>query len=149
MPHWFSAACFGSIVSLFGVWLSHHNLKSWYSWQDETDIEETDRQHYRDRYRRRAQLAAMIVVTGVLLALGDIVVWRFGAFQSTVFWIGVLGLCFWITILAIGDMTSVHVHSQATFKRLQEKRRQIEDEINQYQRPHANRDETPNDDARG
>lgn len=134
MPHWLPAVCFGSVVALLGVWMSRSNRRVWREQERDQSLDQFDRRHYLFRYQRRAQLSWMIITAGVLLALGDVAVWGFGPIAATVFWAGLILLCLWIGLLAIGDFTSVQAHSQVTLRRFDEKRRELESELEQLKR---------------
>ncbi len=134
MPHWLPAAIFGTAVALFGLGLSRRNFRAWHEWQADDMCSETDRLHYRIRYQRRAQLAGMIITTGVLLALGDAVIWGFGIIASTVFWIMVLVLCCWIGLLALGDLTSVYTQHHVAMKRVEKTRQELEAQLQELRR---------------
>lgn len=129
MPHWLPAVLFGSTIAVFGFVMVRRNLRAWHDVANDRDLNPFDLVHFRDRYSRRVQLSGMLLTIGVLVAVGDVFVWNFGPAPAAVFWIMVLMLGCWTALLALGDLTSVHAHSQVLKKRVEQQRQALADEV--------------------
>ena len=134
MPHWLPAVLFGTAIAVFGLIMWRLNRRAWQAVHLDHDLNSFDSQHLRNRYSRRCQLSGMLVTIGLMIALGDLFVWNLGAAQSTVYWIVVIMLGCWMGLLAVGDLTSVHAHSQVLKKRVDQQRQQLEEELAELRR---------------
>ncbi|GIT30765.1 MAG: hypothetical protein Ct9H300mP1_28110 [Planctomycetaceae bacterium] len=80
----------------------HH--KSWGGQQVEPGFKQWDLKRLKVRYRRRMQTSGMIVVLGVMLAVGDAVIWSLGPLVATIYWIVVFAMGGWLLLLGVGDL---------------------------------------------
>lgn len=129
----------GCLIVLGAVMLAAH-VRAWRKQQAEVDLDESDRRHYRTRFRRRMQTSGLILVLGVLIPLGD---WLFVLGRpvvSTLFWVGVLVLVGWVVLLGIGDLLATKAHSRVSLSRLHVKQRQLEQELAALRRRSNGRD---------
>ncbi len=127
--NWWPAVIFGSGLVALGIAMMIAHWRSWKRQQIEADTNDTERAHYANRYRRRMQTSALIAVVGLLLALGDVFIWRFGVPAATLFWMVMLILVCWIAVLAVGDMTAIQSHSKNQLADLEAHRRVLEQEL--------------------
>lgn len=134
MPHWLPAVLFGTAIAAFGVVMLRRNLRAWHEVTHERDLNPFDLVHLRDRYSRRVQLSGMLLTIGVLIAIGDVFVWNFGPAAAAIFWILVILLGCWTALLALGDLTSVHAHSQVLRKRVEQQRQALEAELDELRK---------------
>ncbi len=134
MPHWLPAVLFGLAIAVFGFVMLRLNLRAWHEVSEDRDLNPFDLVHLRDRYSRRVQLSGMLLTIGVLIALGDVFVWNFGPAAAAVFWILVILLGCWTALLALGDLTSVHAHSQVLKKRVEKQKQALEAELDEIRK---------------
>jgi hypothetical protein len=74
----------------------------------------------RNRRRRRLQVAALLGLVGFLIGLGDagVIPWQWFPLTFAFYWLAVLGLAFWILLIALGDMLSARLHGRLAQKSL-------------------------------
>ena len=133
LPHWLPSVVLGLIVAIVGWVMMQRNKRAWYEQQADDSADEFDRRHFHDRYVRRQQVAGMVIAVGVML-FGDIFIWNLGPAASAVYWIAVMLMCCWITLLGLGDLTSVQLHSTVSMKRVEKERRQLEADLAELKR---------------
>lgn len=127
--NWWPAVIFGSSLVLLATGMMTAHWRSWKRQTADPDATDADQVHYANRFRRRMQTSGMIALTGILVALGDVFIWQFGAPTATVFWMITLLLVCWIAVLAIGDMTAIQSHSKNQLADLEAHRRILEQEL--------------------
>lgn len=127
---WQYSAAAGLCLVVFGGWLIRSHVVSWRDYRDDESLDDIDRQHYANQYRRRMQASGAIVFLGIMIPLTDSP-WmlRLGPFGWSLCVITILIVTFWIFVLAMGDMTATRVHSQVATKRLQRQQRELEDQL--------------------
>ena len=114
--------------------------KSWDQQQTDQEHDAVDLAHLRSCYRSRMQTSGMIALLGVLIAMGDVIFsWQenmplfFG-----IYWLVVLCVTFWVMLLGIGDFISTSTYSRSAMSRLQQKRRLLEEQLEQHQQSKNN-----------
>lgn len=136
--NWIPSVIVGAVlVSLGLLWMWSH-LRTWRAAKDDESLDHFDQTHHANRFQRRMQTSGMVVLIGVLIPVGDIFVWNWGVWVSSVFWLGVLLLALWVGVQAIGDFTSVRSYSHAAMSRVNSQRQQAEAELAEYRRRKAN-----------
>ena len=133
LPHWLPSAVVGSIVAIVGWVMQRRNRRACYEQQADASTDDFDRRHFHNRYVRRQQVAGMVIAVGIML-FGDIFIWNLGPLASAIYWIAVMLMCCWITLLGLGDLTSVQLHSKVAMKRVEKERRQIEADLAELKR---------------
>ena len=133
LPHWLPSVVLGVIVAIAGRVLMQRNKRAWYEQQAADTGDEFDRRHFHNRYVRRQQVAGMVIAVGVML-FGDIFIWNLGPAASAIYWIAVILMCCWITLIGLGDLTSVQSHSKVALKRVEKERRQLEADLAELKR---------------
>lgn len=130
----------GAILLVFGLAMIRSHRQSWAAQKNDAELPEAERVYLYRRYRRRMQTSAMLVVLGILIALGDALVpWRnLPPIAYFIYWGGVLLLTLWVILLAFGDMASTRVHARISLAQVQEKRRQLEQELAEYRNRRSN-----------
>ena len=129
----------GAVVFVFGLALLRWNRQSWRQQKNDSALEDHDREYYYRRYRRRVQMAALLLVVGVLVAVGEVIgdwVRRPGLFA--VYWGGVLLLLAWVLLLSFGDMASTAAHSRVGLARLRQQRRELEQRLAEFRERRLN-----------
>lgn len=112
---------------------------AWRSQQSDSSLDDLDRKFFRVRCRRRLQTSGILVVLGILIAVGDLpFVWQLGPRVSTLVWCVVLLLTVWAVFLALGDMTSTRAHSRAALARVRRKQRDLNAELTRLQAKRSN-----------
>jgi len=132
--NWGPSVLVGALLVAFGLlWMRSH-LRNWRLVKDDGSLEDFDRSHLANRFQRRMQTSGMLVLTGILIPVGDIFIWAWGFWSSAVYWLGVLGLTLWIGVQALGDFTSIQVYSRATTSRVKSRRQELEAELAEFRR---------------
>ncbi len=132
--NWLPAAGVGLFLVVFGGLMIRSHLREWRSHSGDDQIDPFDLEHYRNRFRRRMQTSGAVVVIGILIPLGDILIWQFGPLAATFFWLGIIVIAGWIGLLALGDISAVKSHSITAQARYRQKRQELEAELAELQR---------------
>ncbi len=131
----------GGCILTFGVLLAWLNWKTW-AWQQQEFIDDPrELRHLQARFRRRTQTSGLIALVGLLIPLGDLpLVWKQHPVLSSILWIAICCVCFWIMLLALADLVATRSHSRATLLRLQAHKGELLDQLKRL-RPDASADE--------
>ena len=105
---------------VIGLLMMRAHRRTWALQQDDRGLNQWDRKRLRSRYRRRMQMSGMIATLGVMLGVGDALIWEQGLAVIAVYWIVVICLGAWLLLLGMGDLVSVRVDSQLAIKELRE-----------------------------
>ncbi|HSG70224.1 MAG TPA: hypothetical protein VLA12_07405 [Planctomycetaceae bacterium] len=119
----------GLCLCAFGMLLIRSHRKNWQVHQEELELDEADREHFRKRYRRRMQASGIIVLIGVLMIVGLLFITKDHKLLFGFYWMFVLVLTFWLIALALGDAISIATYSRSAQSRLNEQRRILEAEF--------------------
>ncbi|MGE3313630.1 MAG: hypothetical protein AB7O26_00855 [Planctomycetaceae bacterium] len=121
----------GGLLVVLGISMIVGHRRAWDGQKNDPELAEFDRVHFYRRFRRRMQTSAMLVVLGLLLAVGGTVIpWQnYPAAAQLAYWIGVLLLTFWVILLALGDILSTRVHSRISMAQVKQKQRELELEL--------------------
>lgn len=138
--NWLIAAVVGAALLIIGLAMLRSHQTTWRLQKADPELDGDDRAHYYRRYRRRMQTSGAIAALGILIPLGDALVWQLGPRASTFYWVAILGLVMWIIILALGDLTSTTSHSRVALARVHRKQRELEAQAAELQRRHAEYD---------
>lgn len=130
--NWIPAAVFGGSLILLGAGMMVSHVRAWNEQKLDESLLDTDIQHLRNRYFRRMQTSAAVTLTGFLIGLGDAFIWQFGPVVASSYWLFVIMLVFWITLLALGDLTSVRTYSKTTMSQLDSRRKELEAELAEH-----------------
>lgn len=136
----------GIVVFLIGLLLIRSNRAAWQRLKNDAGLTDRDRAHYYARYRRRLQMAVMLVLLGVLIPLGDpgkdavirLIDWQKMPWLAGWFLGLELLIIVWVILLALGDMLSTTTHSRAELSRVREKQRELHEQIAELKRRGAN-----------
>ena len=80
------------------------------------------------------QASSAVAFVGCAIGLGDIFIWQFGPLVAAVYWLVVILLGCWITLLAFGDLTAVRTHSHTIKAQLDSRRKALEAELTEHRR---------------
>jgi|TARA_B100000029_G_scaffold466804_1_gene502612 uncharacterized protein YlxW (UPF0749 family) len=86
-------------------------------------------------------MSGMIAVLGVMLGVGDALIWSQGLVVATVYWIVVIGVGVWLLLLGVADLASVRIGSRDArdeLRQIREKRKELEAELEELQRRRSN-----------
>jgi len=141
-----ASLAFGVGLVVLGVWLIRWHHAAWNVHRADTATDDREKRHYRLQYRRRVQVAALLILLGILLPVGtwlteDAIVQRKNVQWMTVFWIAVLILALWIMLLATFDWLSTRMHTRAAraaLGTLARKQRELEAEIERLRNKGSN-----------
>lgn len=122
----------GLIVLGIGIGFLRWNRSEWKREKNDSGLDEFDRRHYHARYRRRMQTSAILMLLGILIPIGDrLIVQKVAPGITTVFWLGVLALLFWVVVLAFGDMAATRAHAHVALSRVRLKQQELEKRANE------------------
>ena len=62
---------FGIGLILLGLWLIRWHRAAWGSHRDDETTDDRGKLHYRRQFRRRMQIALLLILLGILLPVGD------------------------------------------------------------------------------
>jgi hypothetical protein len=128
--NWVPAAVFGGVLFVAGLLLMRMHRKAWAGQRSDQALDEHDRAHFANRFRRRMQTSAGISFIGVLVALGDQpIIWNLQLLGALLYWTFVIFLTCWIGVLAWGDMTSIKSQSAVTQAKIDSQRRELENKL--------------------
>jgi len=131
MQNWLPSLLFGFVLAGGGIVAILWHVRSWRTRQQDPSLSTSERDHYRRQYYRRLQTSGIIALLGVLFPIGDSdgpVPWKAHPLAWSIYWFFVLGLTFWVMLLAVGDMVSTRMHTQEALSRLREQQRELERE---------------------
>ncbi|ADG66169.1 hypothetical protein Plim_0318 [Planctopirus limnophila DSM 3776] len=100
------------------------------------------------RARRRIQIAALIILEGLLIPAGDL--WmeqRPAAVLMAAFWIGVLLIALWIGLLAVADFFSSRAMLHFSLEQLKEQQRVLQQQVDAHRSRKTTTSSTAGDDA--
>ncbi len=126
---------------MVGLLMLRAHRRTWARQQREPGLNQFDLQRLQTRFRRRMQTSGLISLLGVMLGVGDAVIWRQGALVAAVYWILVIAMGGWLLLLGTGDLLSVRVDSRLAkdeLARIGEKRQELEAELAEMRRRGSN-----------
>jgi len=141
-----ASLAFGIGLILLGLWLVRWHRAVWNAHREDEATDERGKLHYRRQFRRRLQVALLLILLGILLPIGDwlterVVLQRKNVQWVAAFWIAVLFMALWIMLLAALDWLSSRMHVRATraaLGTLERKRRELEAEVERLRRKRSN-----------
>ncbi len=86
-------------------------------------------------------MSGMICVMGVMLGVGDAMIWQQDPALITVYWIVVICLGAWLLLLGIGDLISVRMDAKQALGELRQigtQRKELEAELEEIRRRGSN-----------
>lgn len=133
---------FGTALVVLGGFLIRWHHAAWSAQRSDATLDDREKLHYRAQFRRRIQIAAMVILVGIILPLLD---WLIERRQSreliTIIVLAVLLIALWIMVLAMIDWLSMRVHNRATqsaIAALARKRRELEAEVERLRQQRSN-----------
>ena len=129
------------VLLVIGVLMMRAHRRTWVQQQDDPGLNQSELTRLRKRYRRRMQMSGMIGVLGVMLGVGDALIWEQDLQMIAIYWIVVIGLGAWLLVLGMGDLASVRVDSKQAMTELREigaRRKEVEAELAEIRRRGSN-----------
>jgi len=129
------------VLVVVGVLMMRAHRRTWAQQQDDPGLNQSELTRLRKRYRRRMQMSGMIAVLGVMLGVGDAVIWEQNLQLIAIFWIVVIGLGAWLLVLGMGDLASVRIDSKQAISELRDigaRRQELEAELAEMRRRGSN-----------
>ncbi len=124
---------FGTALVVLGAWLIRWHRSAWNSQRDDDSHDDREKRHYWLQFRRRIQVAVLLIVLGIMIPLGDwLTAQNKDPLWFTVFVLAVLAIALWVMMLAMLDWLSTRMHvraTRATLAGLDRKRRELEAEV--------------------
>jgi len=142
----YAALAFGTGLVILGAWLVRWHRTAWGAHRADSATDDREKRHYRLQFRRRIQVAALLILLGILLPVGTwltekAIVQRKHVQWMAGFWIAVLIIALWIMVLAAFDWLSTRMHVRATraaLGALDRKRRELEAEVERLRNRRSN-----------
>ncbi len=132
---------FGAALMIAGGALFRWHFAVWDEYRRDESLADRERSFYRTQFRRRVQIAILIVLMGVLVPLLDFVIFKDSPRLFTVLACGMLLVAAWIMVLGALDWLSLRVFNrstQATLSSLARKRRELEEEVERLRKRGSN-----------
>jgi hypothetical protein len=133
---------FGTALIVLGAWLIRWHRSAWNSQRDDESHDDREKHHYWLQFRRRIQVAVLLIVLGIMIPLGDWLTARNkDPWWFAVFVLGVLAIALWIMMLAMFDWLSTRMHvraTRATLAGLARKQRELEAEVERLRSNRSN-----------
>lgn len=118
----------GLALIAFGAILLRAHRRAWREQQD-GGLDTFEQQHFRRRYRRRTQIAVMLILLGAAIPPGMLLLDKRHPKAFGVFWMAVLIVALWIIALAIADAFSTRSFSKVALSRLDVRRKELESQL--------------------
>jgi hypothetical protein len=123
---------FGAALMIAGGALFRWHFAAWDGYRRDATLADRERNFYRTQFRRRVQVAGLIVLMGILVPLLDFVISKRLPNMFTALTFGILLVTGWIMILAALDWLSMRVFNRSvrsSLESLAQKRRELEEEV--------------------
>ena len=126
------------VLVIFGVFLMASHVRTRRRLRGDSRLEDNDQAFFDQRHRRRMRIAALFVILGILIGVGDALLpmHKQQPLAITLYWIGVLLLTGWVMVLGVGDFWSTAVHTAAEFSRIRQKRQEFEQQLVEFKHRH-------------
>jgi hypothetical protein len=132
---------FGAALMIAGGALFRWHFAAWDAYSRDEALADRERNFYRAQFRRRVQVAGLIVLMGILVPLLDFVISKRLPKLFTALAFGILIVTGWIIILAALDWLSMRVFDRSTRSNLESlarKRRELEEEVERLRKRGSN-----------
>ncbi len=144
---WMSLAICVSLVSV-ALWLINVHWQHWQEVDADTDLQPRERDHLRNRHRRRMQTSTMLGFVGVAILAGRLFPPDDPSLVVVLYWTGVALLVLWMALLALGDMIATRVHYATKRRKVVNERTRLEAQLRRVVDEHKNRvSSQPGDEA--
>ena len=125
--NWIQSVVVAAALLIFAALLIRNHRRTWIRHEQDPELDETDRFHYRGQYRRRLQASGLLGVIGLLIVFGDLgIEWRAHPLFFSFYWMGVLGATFYLILLGLLDAFATAAHAKASIARLRQRRSVLE-----------------------
>ena len=120
----------GAALMLLGLILIVSHRRSWHKQQHDAEISEADLGYYSRRYRWRLQTSGLLILIGMLIAVGDtVIIWRKAPGMFVAYWGLVLALAIWVILLALADLSATNQHSRTAIRAARQRHEELRAEI--------------------
>ncbi|HWL09492.1 MAG TPA: hypothetical protein VNQ76_13875 [Planctomicrobium sp.] len=120
------ALLFGGFLLVTAISMLIGQRRGWMAVQKSAQQKELP--FLRRRYRRRSQIAGMILIIGLMIPLGDsLIPWENAPGTFAVYWMIVLALALWTGLLAMGDIMSTKMYMTMELNRLHRQEVQLKE----------------------
>ncbi|MGQ0636979.1 MAG: hypothetical protein ACT4QC_20410 [Planctomycetaceae bacterium] len=144
MKNFLASFLMGAALLTLGSVLLRWHLRAWSTERRDATLDDRERSHYRARFLRRVQVAALLILLGILIPAGDLLMaaaQRRHAGLITGYWIVVLLMTLWVMLLAALDWVSSRANlraHRAALAAVNRKRQELEAEVARLRRQHGN-----------
>lgn len=125
---------FGAALLILGGFLIRWHIRTWHEQRGDSRLNDDERRFSRSQFRRRIQIALLLVLLGGLIPLADYLMTAklISNLSAALLILGLLAVALWIMLLAALDWLSSRVQQRAarlSLARLERQRRELEDEV--------------------
>ena len=132
---------FGAALMIVGGALFRSHFAAWDEHRRDAALEDRERNYYRSQFRRRVQVAVLIVLLGILIPLADFVIFMKAPKLFTILVSVILLVAGWMMVLAALDWLSQRVFNRTLHSRIANvarRRRELEDEVERHRHRDSN-----------
>jgi drug/metabolite transporter (DMT)-like permease len=128
----------GLILICIGIVFARWEIKAFRLSRQEIPEGHPDRDYAFRRFRRRMQVAVMILAVGVLIPLGDFLFeqkireQKVSPLWFAIYWLGVLLLAAWIGIMGLADFLMMRIRTGRSLRELEAQREEINNAIQEF-----------------
>jgi hypothetical protein len=123
----------GLILVSIGIVFARWEIKAFRLSMEELPEGHPDRVYAFRRFRRRLQVAMMILLVGVLIPLGDYLFEKkISPLWFAIYWLGVLFLAAWIAMMGLADFLMMRVRTGRSRRELAAQREEINTAIEEF-----------------
>ncbi len=89
----------------------------------------------RGRFRRRVQVAILLILIGVMIPFGDIAIdWKRHEMLFGFYWLAVLLIALWVLMLGLSDFTATFIHTKARMAEIESRQKMLQEQLNELHR---------------
>jgi drug/metabolite transporter (DMT)-like permease len=130
----FASLVFGAALLVLGGFLIRWHIRTWREQRGDNSLDDGERRFSRAQFRRRFQIALLLMFLGGLIPLADYLMTArlLSNVSAALLILGLLAVALWIMLLAALDWLSSRVQQRAarlSLARLERQRRELEDEV--------------------
>lgn len=139
----------GAALVLLGLIMVVSHRRSWKKQQHDAEISDLDLGYYNRRYYRRLQTSGLLILIGILIAVGDTVIaWREAPGMFVAYWGLVLALAVWVILLALADLAATNHHSRTAIRAARQRHEELRAEIARLTASRSRNQDSQSDTAR-
>ena len=128
----------GAFVWFFGIVMVSWHVYRRRRFLNEADISPTELTFLEQQYRRRMQTSALTITLGALISMCDYLPqFRTSPGFAAAYVMGLLLICMWLVLLALGDAFASRIHMSQTLRRNRQTRQALQEAIDELRAKQA------------